>query len=107
MDALWIGDCNLLPHAGTASLQGGFLCTAFLATFVVHASCRFLWRRPFRLASALVVSVILSYILGVLFTAVLALASLHVESSKIPLIWTLVAAEAFEATIVLIAWSAL
>ena len=36
-----------------------------------------------------------------------ALASLHVESSKIPLSWTPVAAEAFEATIVLIAWSAL
>jgi two-component system, LytTR family, sensor kinase len=87
--------------------KAAFLCTGFLTNFVVHASYRFPWRRPFRLASALVVSVILSYILGALFTAVSALASLHVESSKIPLSWAPVAAEAFEATVVLIVWSAL
>jgi hypothetical protein len=111
MDALWIGDRNLLhpfsPHAGTDRLQGGFSLHCLLNQRRCPCIVSIPLAQTFRLASALVVSVILSYILGVLFTAVSALASLHVESSKIPLSWTLVAAEAFEATIVLIAWSAL
>jgi Histidine kinase len=92
---------------GQVVYKAALLCTIFLASFVVHASCRFLWRRSFRLASALAVSVVLSYLLGVSCTVVSALVSLHVEHSREPLSWSLVAAEAFEATIVLIAWSAL
>jgi two-component system sensor histidine kinase AlgZ len=92
---------------GQVIYKAAFLFTTFLASFVVHASCRFLWRKSFRLASALGFSVVLSYILGVLCTVVSALVSLHFESPKIPLSWSLVAAEAFEATIVLIAWGAL
>ena len=80
--------------------------TAFLASFVVRASCRFLWRKSFRLATALVVSVLLSYFLGVLCTVVSALVSLHFDTPTVALSWSLVAAEAFEATIVLVAWSA-
>ena len=92
---------------GEVIYKAAFLCTTFLASFVVHASCRFLWRRSFRLTSALVLSVVLSYILGVLCTVLSALVSLHFRSPRVPVSWTLVAAEAFEATIVLIAWSAL
>jgi two-component system, LytTR family, sensor kinase len=92
---------------GQVVYKAALLCTTFLASFVVHASCRFLWRRSVRLASALAVSVVLSYLLGVACTVASALVSLHVEHSKVPLSWSLVAAEAFEATIVLIAWSAL
>jgi LytS/YehU family sensor histidine kinase len=79
----------------------------FLATFIVHSSCRFLWRKSFRLATALGFSVVLSYILGVLCTVVSAFVSLHFESPGVTPSWTLVAAQAFEATIVLIAWGAL
>jgi LytS/YehU family sensor histidine kinase len=92
---------------GQVIYKAALLFTTFLASFVVHASCRFLWRKSFRLASALGFSVVLSYILGVLCTAVSALVSLHFESPSIPLSWSMVAAEAFEPTIVLIAWGAL
>lgn len=92
---------------GQVIYKTAFLCTTFLASFLVHVSCRVLWRKSYRLASAMVFSVILCYILGVLCTVVSALVSLHFQSPKVPLSWSLVAAEAFEATIVLIAWSAL
>jgi hypothetical protein len=84
-----------------------FLCSTFLASFFLYAACRFLWRRSFRLASAMCLSVGLSYILGVICTVLSALAALHFSGSREPLSWSRVAAGAFEATIVLIAWSAL
>ena len=92
---------------GQVIYQAALLFTMFLATFIVHASCRFLWRKSFRLATALGLSVVLSYILGVLCTVVSAFVSLHFESPGVTPSWTLVAAQAFEATIVLIAWGAL
>ena len=92
---------------GQVIYQAALLLTMFLATFIVHSSCRFLWRKSFRLATALGFSVVLSYILGVLCTVVSAFVSLHFESPGITPSWTLVAAQAFEATIVLIAWGAL
>jgi LytS/YehU family sensor histidine kinase len=92
---------------GQVIYQAALLFTMFLATFIVHSSCRFLWRKSFRLATALGFSVVLSYILGVLCTVVSAFVSLHFESPGITPSWTLVAAQAFEATIVLIAWGAL
>jgi sensor histidine kinase YesM len=92
---------------GSVVYKAALFCTTFLASLALRASCRFLLRRSFRLGSALVASVVLSYVLGVGCTVVSALVSLHVEGSKLPLSWSLVAAEAFEATIVLIAWSAL
>jgi LytS/YehU family sensor histidine kinase len=92
---------------GQVVYKEALFCTTFLASFVVHASCRFLWRRSFRLASAMAVSVVLSYVLGVGCTALSAVVSLHAEGSKVPISWSLVAAEAFETAIVLIAWSAL
>jgi LytS/YehU family sensor histidine kinase len=84
-----------------------FLCSTFLASFVLYASCGFLWRRSTPLASALFLSVALSYVLGVTCTVVSALVALHLAGARTPLSWSLVAAQAFEATIVLIAWSAL
>jgi LytS/YehU family sensor histidine kinase len=78
-----------------------------LASFVLYASCHFLWRRSTPLASALCLSVGFSYILGVLCTVASALTTLHVNEPRTPLSWSMVAAQAFEATIVLIAWSAL
>ncbi len=84
-----------------------FLCSTFLASFVLYASCGLLWRRSTPLASALFLSVVLSYVLGVTCTVVSALAALHLAGSRTPLSWSIVAAQAFEATIVLIAWSAL
>jgi LytS/YehU family sensor histidine kinase len=92
---------------GQVIYEAALFCTTFLSSFVVRESCRFLWRRSFRLAIALVLSVVLSYILGVLCTLVSALVSLHIESPNTPVSWSLVVAEAFQATIVLIAWSAL
>ena len=92
---------------GQVIYKSALLITMFLASLIVHSSCRFLWRKSFRLASALGISVVLSYILGVLCTAVSALVSLHFESPSVSLSWSLVAAQAFEATIVLIAWVAL
>lgn len=83
------------------------LCATFLASFFLYASCRLLWRRPTPLASALFLSVALSYILGFTCTVVSAVVSLRVAGSRTPLNWSIVAAQAFEATIVLIAWSAL
>ena len=92
---------------GQVIYKAALLFTTFLASFVVHASCRFLWRKSFRLAPALGFSVVLSYILGVVCTAVSALVSLHFESPSVALDWSMVAAEAFEPTIVLVAWGAL
>jgi signal transduction histidine kinase len=87
--------------------RAAFLCSTFLASFVLHTLCRFLSRRSSPLASVLFLSVSSSYILGVLCTIVSALAALHFAGSPEPLSWSLVAAQAFEATIVLVAWSAL
>jgi len=87
--------------------QLALLCSTFLASFVLYASCHFLWRRSTPLASALFLSVGFSYILGVLCTVVAALTTLHLNEPRTPLSWSMVAAQAFEATIVLIAWSAL
>jgi LytS/YehU family sensor histidine kinase len=87
--------------------RAAFLCFTFLASFVLYASCHFLWRRSTPLASALFLSVGLSYILGVLCTVVSALTALHLAGDRTPLSWSMVVARAFEATIVLIAWSAL
>ena len=92
---------------GEVDYRIAFFCSTFLASFLVHAFCRLLWRRSVRLVYALVLAVVLSYILGVLCTVVSALASLHFTHSREPLSWSMVAAAAFEATIVLIAWSAL
>jgi LytS/YehU family sensor histidine kinase len=87
--------------------RAALLCSTFLASFVLYASCHFLWRRSTPLASALFLSVGLSYILGVLCTLVSALTALHLAGDRTPVSWSMVVARAFEATIVLIAWSAL
>jgi LytS/YehU family sensor histidine kinase len=87
--------------------QVALLCSTFLASFVLYACCHFLWRRSTPLASALFLSVGFSYLLGVLCTVVSALTALHLVEPRTPLSWSMVAAQAFEATIVLIAWSAL
>jgi LytS/YehU family sensor histidine kinase len=87
--------------------QLAFLCSTFLASFVLYACCHFLWRRSTPLASALFLSVGLSYILGFLCTVVSALTALHLVEPRTPLSWSMVAARAFEGAIVLIAWSAL
>jgi LytS/YehU family sensor histidine kinase len=87
--------------------QLAFLCSTFLASFVLYACCHLLWRRSTPLASALFLSVGVSYILGVLCTVVSALTALHLVEPQTPLSWSKVAAGAFEGTIVLIAWSAL
>jgi len=72
-----------------------------------NACCHFLWRRATPLTSALVISVGVSYILGVLCTVVSALTALHFAGDPAPLSWSMVVAQAFEGAIVLIAWSAL
>lgn len=84
-----------------------FICSTFLASFLLHAYCRFLWRRSTPLASALVRTVGFSYLLGVLCTVVSAVIALHLAEDRAPLSWSMVISRAFEATIVLIAWSAL
>jgi two-component system, LytTR family, sensor kinase len=87
--------------------QVAFLCSTFLASFILYACCHFLWRRSTPLASALFLSVGFSYILGVLCTAVSALTTLHLNEPRTHLSWSMVAARAFEGAIILIAWSAL
>jgi Histidine kinase len=87
--------------------QVAFVCSTFLASFILYACCHFLWRRSTPLGSALLVSVGLSYILGVLCTVVSALTALHLADNHAPLSWSMVAARAFEGAIILIAWSAL
>jgi hypothetical protein len=82
-------------------------CSTFLASFILYACCHFLWRRSTPLASALFLSVGLSYILGFLCTVVSALIALHLVEPRTPLSWSMVAAGAFEGAIILIAWSAL
>src|ERR1700685_4646671 len=72
-------------------------CSTFLASFVLYASCHFLWRRSAPLASSLFLSVGLSYILGVLCTVVSALTTLHLNEPRTPLSWRLVVAQAFAA----------
>jgi LytS/YehU family sensor histidine kinase len=91
---------------GQVIYKAALLCTTFLSSLILHVSCRLLWRRSFRLSSALLLSIIFSYLLGVLCTLLSALLSLHFESPTTPVSWSLVAAEAFEPTIVLVAWSA-
>jgi hypothetical protein len=91
---------------GQVIYKAALLCTTFLASLILHVSCRLLWRRSFRLSSALLLSVVFSYLLGVLCTLLSALLSLHFESPATPVSWSLVGAEAFEPTIVLVAWSA-
>jgi LytS/YehU family sensor histidine kinase len=92
---------------GEVIYKAALVVVTFLASFVTHASCRLLWRKSLRLIVTLGVSIVLSYGLGVLCTASAALVSLHFENPKIALDWSMVAAEAFEPAIVLIAWSAL
>lgn len=87
--------------------RASLLCSTFLASFVLYASCGILWRRSTPLAYALSLSVAASYVLGVVCTVVSAFVALHLAGSRESLSWSLVAAQAFEATIVLIAWSAL
>ncbi len=87
--------------------QVALLCSTFVASFVLYACCHLLWRRSTALASALFLSVGFSYILGVLCTVVSALTALHLVEPQTHLSWSLVAAQAFEAAIILIAWSAL
>ena len=87
--------------------QAAFLCSTFLASFILYACCHFLWRRSTPLTSALFLSVGFSYILGVLCTIVSALTALHLVEPRTPLSWSMVAAQSFEGAIVLIAWSAL
>ncbi len=87
--------------------QLALVCFTFFASFVLYASCHFLWQRSTPLASALFLSVGFSYILGVLCTIASALTTLHLNEPRTPLSWSMVAAQAFESTIVLIAWSAL
>ena len=84
-----------------------FVCSTFLASFILYASCHILWRRSTPLASALFLSVGFSYILGVLCTAVSAITALHLTGDRAPLSWSMVVSRAFEAAIILIAWSAL
>ncbi len=83
------------------------LCATFLASFVLYASCRMLWRKSTPLGSALFLSVALSSTLGFACTFVSALVSLRLAGSRTLPSLSLVAAQAFEAIIVLIAWSAL
>ena len=83
------------------------VCTMFLASFVLYVCCHILWRRSTRLTSALPVSVGFSYILGVTCTVLSALTALHLAGIQLPLNWSIVVAQAFEPTIVLIAWSSL
>ena len=87
--------------------QLAFLGSTFLASFVLYACCHFLWGRFTPLATALFISVGISYILGFLCTVVSALVALHLVEPQTPLSWSMVAARAFEGAIVLIAWSAL
>ncbi len=87
--------------------QIAFLGSTFLASFVLYGCCHFLWRRSTPLATALFISVGISYILGFLCTVVSALIALHLVEPQTPISWSMVAARAFEGTIVLIAWSAL
>lgn len=87
--------------------QIAFVCSTFLASFILYACCHFLWRRATPLASALFISVGFSYILGVLCTVVSALTALHLAGDRAPLSWSMVVARAFEGAIILIAWSAL
>jgi LytS/YehU family sensor histidine kinase len=84
-----------------------FLCSTFLASFVLYTCCRFLWRRSTPLTSALFLSVGFSYVLGFLCVAVSALIALHFAEPQTPISWSMVASQAFEATIIFIAWSAL
>ena len=83
------------------------VCTMFLASFVLYVCCHILWRRTTRLISALPISVGVSYILGVTCTVLSALTALHLAGIRIPINWSIVVAQAFEPTIVLIAWSSL
>ena len=87
--------------------QLALLGSTFVASFVLYACCHFLWSRSTPLSSALFLSVGFSYILGVLCTVVSALTTLHLNEPRTPLSWSMVAAQAFEGAIVLIAWSAL
>jgi hypothetical protein len=84
-----------------------FLGSTFLASFVLYACCHFLWRRSTPLTSALLFSLGLSYILGFLCTAVSALIALHLVEPQTHISWPLVASEAFEGAIILVAWSGL
>jgi len=83
------------------------VCTMFLASFVLYVCCHILWRRATRLISALPISVGVSYILGVTCTVLSALTALHLAGIRVPINWSIVVAQAFEPTIVLIAWSSL
>jgi hypothetical protein len=82
-------------------------CAAFSASFLLYGACGWLWRRSAGFASALASSVAFSYVLGVLCTAASAEVALRMAHDRTPVSWSLVAAQAFESTIVLIAWSAL
>jgi hypothetical protein len=92
---------------GYVIYKAALLFTTFLASLLVHAWCRFVWQKSLRLTPAVACSVVLTYSLGVICTASSAKVSLHFDTPKVALDWSMVAAEAFEPTIVLIAWSAL
>jgi two-component system, LytTR family, sensor kinase len=83
------------------------LGSTFLASFVLYACCHYLWRRSTPLTSALLWSLGLSYLLGFVCTAVSALIALRLAEPKTPISWAMVASRAFEAAIILVAWSGL
>jgi hypothetical protein len=111
MVAIRIGNSDLLhsisPHARPSVLPNSIVCTMFLASFVLYVCCHILWRRTTRLISALLISVGVSYILGATCTVLSALTALHLAGIRVPINWNIVVAQAFEPTIVLIAWSSL
>jgi LytS/YehU family sensor histidine kinase len=94
-----------MPEA--VDYRAAFLVSTFLASFVLYASCHFLWRRSTPLTSALLFSLGLSYILGFVCTAVSALFELHLVEPQTHISWIMVASRAFEAAIIFVAWSGL
>ena len=111
MDALWTGNRRLLhpisSHAGTSGLPGRS------PLFNVRGQLRSVCLLSFPLAPFYPVSFCPFSIGGILIHSGRsvhcrsALTALHLNEPRTPLSWSMVAAQAFEAAIILIAWSAL
>jgi hypothetical protein len=87
--------------------RAAILCSAFLASFILRLLCRFLWRRPTPLFSALLACSALSYVLGVGSAVVGTWADTHIGNSTTTVSWSGALANGVGAALILITWSTL
>ena len=92
---------------GEVAFRAFYVIDAFLGSFVMYALCRVLWRKSVSLVVSLVLSALVSYVLGVACVIPAILAQSHFGHPQPYSLWSLAFANATGAAFILITWSAL